>query len=210
MAEPALKLVPTGLRCNKCGEVKALDEFWADNRKCARGRSQRNHYCRECLTASRPRHEILLDDDPRIAMGRRICSGCNKEKALADFGKSVLFKMGRETRCKACKNTWRAARKVPKRIPAADASPRDYRRRYTHGVSAATFLALYDAQDGKCGICSNEMDFLAKATCLDHSHNTGMIRGVLCQRCNLGIGHMKDDIKLMRSAIAYLEKHGES
>jgi hypothetical protein len=53
------------------------------------------------------------------------------------------------------------------------------------------------------------MDFLAKETCIDHDHKTGMIRGVLCQKCNLGLGHMNDDIALMRNAIAYLEKYQE-
>lgn len=42
---------------------------------------------------------------------------------------------------------------------------------------------------------------------LDHDHVTGVFRGVLCARCNLGIGHFRDDPDLLRRAIAYLEQH---
>jgi hypothetical protein len=210
MAGSVLQLVPTELRCNKCGVVKPLGEFWADNRKSARNRAQRSHYCRVCLTASRPRHEILPDSDPRITYGRRICSGCGVEKGLAGFSKSELFKMGRETRCKACKNAWKLARRGRKlRTQRIEPTVRDYNRLHRSGISSAVFRILFDAQEGRCGICAQPMDFLAKSTCVDHSHKTGMIRGVLCGCCNLGIGHMKDDISLMRAAITYLEKHGE-
>ena len=41
----------------------------------------------------------------------------------------------------------------------------------------------------------------------DHDHKTGLFRGVLCRQCNLGLGHFKDNIKVMYEAVRYLEQH---
>jgi len=43
--------------------------------------------------------------------------------------------------------------------------------------------------------------------CVDHNHQTGEVRGLLCQKCNTGIGNMKDSIKILSQAILYLKKH---
>lgn len=69
---------------------------------------------------------------------------------------------------------------------------------------------MYDAQNGKCGICFNNMEFLAKTTCVDHDHDNGNIRGILCMKCNLGLGHFEDNIEKMKSAIEYIKKHSVS
>lgn len=63
-----------------------------------------------------------------------------------------------------------------------------------------------------CQICGRSADdniTLSKrkrSLCLDHDHKTGKLRGVLCDRCNRGIGLLKDDIRILKSAISYLEK----
>jgi hypothetical protein len=43
--------------------------------------------------------------------------------------------------------------------------------------------------------------------CVDHNHETGQIRGVLCHQCNRGIGAFKDNIERMKRALNYLEEH---
>lgn len=207
MSAVAQNVVDFGLRCYRCGDVKPSSAFWTDNRRAAYGRNQKNNYCKDCLKSSRKRYEILPDDHPIIVAGRRWCTGCSTEKPLVAFDKATHYEHGRETRCKDCKNAWRNARRVKKRKPPIEATKRDYQRLYYKGVSGAAFKALFDAQDGKCGICEKELDFFAKDTCLDHDHDTNIVRGILCGRCNLGLGHMKDSVQVLRSAIAYLEKH---
>ena len=73
----------------------------------------------------------------------------------------------------------------------------DFRSSYT----LAELEAVYDASDGKCQICGT-----VEKLHLDHCHNTGKIRGLLCMRCNTAIGRMHDDPELLRKAIAYLER----
>jgi hypothetical protein len=60
---------------------------------------------------------------------------------------------------------------------------------------------LMEKQNGKCAICSIELD----KPVLDHDHTTGYVRAVLCEHCNKGLGHMRDNPELLRLAAAYLE-----
>lgn len=56
-----------------------------------------------------------------------------------------------------------------------------------------------------CGICgATESSGGKKQLHVDHDHTTGKIRGLLCNHCNLGIGHFKDDTELLQAAIKYL------
>ena len=55
-----------------------------------------------------------------------------------------------------------------------------------------------------CMICGNEV---GDSPQLDHCHDTGKFRGVLCRGCNTGIGLFQDDIERLKGAIAYLESH---
>lgn len=208
MSESALNIVHAELRCNKCGETKPLSDFWADNRRMTRGRQYRNHYCKECLKASRRTYDLLADDDPRILSGVRVCNECDIEKGLQFFARARLYPMGRELRCKECKNKWAKSRRPERRRkPPIQPTARDYRRLKFLGVTANQFRDLYDLQNGLCGVCNEKMGYLAKETCIDHDHKTGLVRGILCQRCNLGLGHMRDNVGLLCSAIMYLEKH---
>jgi hypothetical protein len=58
-------------------------------------------------------------------------------------------------------------------------------------------------QDFKCAICGGDFIF-AKSVAIDHNHQTGTIRGALCNRCNVGLGYFKDDVELLQKAIDYL------
>ena len=68
-------------------------------------------------------------------------------------------------------------------------------------------MRLYEVQEGKCSICTvNEIDILhkRKKLCVDHCHLTNKVRGLLCNRCNLILGLVKDSIDILNNAIIYL------
>lgn len=65
---------------------------------------------------------------------------------------------------------------------------------------------LFREQKNKCGICGEEL-IHRKQTHIDHCHKTGTTRGLLCHNCNVGLGHFKDNQKLLELAWSYLEKH---
>lgn len=65
---------------------------------------------------------------------------------------------------------------------------------------------MLEEQGERCKICGEESGCTRRnALHLDHDHATGELRGLLCPRCNMGLGHFKDNPKLLRAAAAYLE-----
>lgn len=62
---------------------------------------------------------------------------------------------------------------------------------------------MYLKQEYKCKICNKV--FIEKKLCVDHDHKTGKVRGLLCGKCNIGLGKFKDNIKVLKSAIQYLK-----
>lgn len=78
------------------------------------------------------------------------------------------------------------------------------------GISLAEYGEMLVAQNGVCAICKQPETHMrngkVKALAVDHDHKTGAIRGLLCFDCNTGIGKLKDDPEVMRSAIQYLER----
>lgn len=79
------------------------------------------------------------------------------------------------------------------------------------GMSLEQYQALFVEQGGVCGCCrqpeTSERDGKRKWLAVDHCHRTGEFRGLLCASCNRMIGYAKDDVKILRSAGAYLEAH---
>ncbi len=104
---------------------------------------------------------------------------------------------GDEVRRKA--NAWRKAN--PDRIKA-------YFRKYTYGLHSDVFNALLLSQDFKCAICSApHSNELRGCLCVDHSHRTGKVRGLLCGSCNKLLGAARDKISTLLGAIDYLESN---
>ena len=62
---------------------------------------------------------------------------------------------------------------------------------------------------GECAICEKDLDadLDSRDHHIDHCHETGVIRGVLCSNCNKGLGHFKDNIESLTNAIKYLKRY---
>lgn len=74
-------------------------------------------------------------------------------------------------------------------------------RQKRYGVTEEQFAELKASQEHRCRICLRESDRLH----VDHCHETGNIRGLLCFHCNAGLGHFRDDPSMLMSAIRYLD-----
>lgn len=78
------------------------------------------------------------------------------------------------------------------------------------GISLNEYSQIYMEQGGKCAICggthAGTRNGKDKTFAVDHDHKTGKVRGLLCEACNTGIGKLKDDPEVLRSAIRYLER----
>lgn len=73
---------------------------------------------------------------------------------------------------------------------------------YTYGLKPEEYDQILMSQSGLCAICKGS---LADYSVIDHCHATGKVRGVLCSRCNSGIGKFKDSPDILSSAIRYLK-----
>ena len=87
---------------------------------------------------------------------------------------------------------------------------RDAHLRRTFGISAAEFDAMLAVQGGCCAVCGVEQTTDGRAFRVDHDHETGRVRGLLCHSCNVAIGLLKDDVVVLAQAIAYLERARQS
>lgn len=79
-----------------------------------------------------------------------------------------------------------------------------------YGITMEEFDSMYVEQRGLCKICGNPETVLGsggkvKTLAIDHDHETGQVRGLLCNNCNRAIGLLKDNADLLRTAADYLD-----
>lgn len=91
---------------------------------------------------------------------------------------------------------------------------RDRELRKNFGISLVEYREKLAQQNGVCAICGSdevaERNGKPLALAVDHDHNSGDVRGILCIACNTGIGKLKDSPSLLRAAADYLEQHGKT
>lgn len=189
-------------RCSKCGEEKPLDEFY------------KNRSAKDGLTVW--------------------CKPCDKTAAAAYYAANKE-KVQQQARVRARKRyrelrqdpEWRA--KEAQRHRQRRAQNPQYHRQWCeqnaehlrqahlmrYGLSSEEeFQARLASQGNACAVCGTDEPGL-KGWQIDHDHTCcpkrarcgQCTRGILCMRCNLGLGHFKDDPQRLEAAIAYLKKY---
>lgn len=78
-----------------------------------------------------------------------------------------------------------------------------YQKKNKYNLNKEEYLKLYTDQNNKCKICGESFDNIK--ACVDHSHTTGLVRGLLCSKCNKGLGFFNDNIEILKKAIDYLQ-----
>lgn len=133
--------------------------------------------------------------------GKSYCSSCKSMKDVSAFPFSKFTPNGVGYWCKQCAKSNREHYK-------AVVTESCWRKRY--GITAIEYQALFDAQGGVCAICKKHENRIHKGTkanmCVDHDHATGKVRGLLCAKCNSGLGYFADNIDTLLSAVNYLQR----
>ena len=73
-----------------------------------------------------------------------------------------------------------------------------------YGITTEQYKEMLEKQGHKCGICGTKQERLRKRLFIDHDHDTGAVRGLLCMKCNSGLGMFNDDVKIVGTAKTYL------
>lgn len=158
------------------------------------------------------------------------CPRCDRDRLLTDFAKNKSRHDGRCGWCKDCDREVQAERRRHLRARVAIALPGEKRctrcrlvASFRSDTAQASGLASrcklcdqrplpgvelmqkHEDQDGKCAICQSGITI--QKTRVDHCHATGVVRDLLCNNCNCGLGFFADDPARMRSAAAYIERH---
>lgn len=144
------------------------------------------------------------------------CGDCGLSKPVGDFYKNPKGTQGRDGYCKECRRTRDQARAAGrnKEVAAKLAKdPHHYRRKKLvalYGITIDQYDAMFCAQGGKCAICRMpESRVLYGKTAhlvVDHNHDTGKVRSLLCHRCNTALAAI-EDAGFRAAALNYLEAH---
>lgn len=126
------------------------------------------------------------------------CSRCKNTKLLSCFRKNKTTKDGLRSECKSC-GKLDSEKYLSNPINLINRTSLHLKK---YGISYDDYLVMNKSQNGLCLICKNKQ--VGKSLAVDHCHETGNVRGLLCTKCNLGLGYFNDDINLLSSAIDYL------
>lgn len=94
---------------------------------------------------------------------------------------------------------WR--RQIKSRVSAEKVKCYNLRR---YGITIEQYNMLLEFQDGACAVCKRTENSDGKMLYVDHCHDTGAIRGLLCRKCNTGIGLLGDSVDGIEKALNYL------
>ena len=200
---------PESRSCTKCGETKPLTDF----SKAPRGKYGRKSRCKECDAA---RHAAIHPPKPRVYTKLRpaftgaepkTCRKCGETKPLSEFSlsrretptRNAVYRSDCKTCSSAAAMAWFKAH--PERTSAN-------KRRYnleSYGLTPACYDALLAKQGGACAICARPP--IGKRLHVDHNHSTGMVRALLCRRCNSLVGFIeKHDVAVFHRPVEAVEE----
>jgi hypothetical protein len=147
----------------------------------------------------------------------KTCSKCKLALPLENFHKAGGTKDGKRSYCIKCSNAyhkeWVATHKDRakelKRINYQENAERykDRKRVRTYGLVPGEFEKRVAEQEGACAICRSATPSGRGTWKVDHDHESGLVRGLLCDSCNQGLGRFRDDPIRLRAAASYVEKH---
>lgn len=140
--------------------------------------------------------------------GSKRCTSCGCWKPIAEFGPRSYCAGSVSNACRLCE----AARQLARNV-----STENRRRRrsatlkYKYGITLEDYEARLAFQGGVCAICQSDHPGAAGTKrprlyfTVDHDHETGLIRGLLCHGCNVALGYAKENVDALGRMIEYLE-----
>lgn len=128
----------------------------------------------------------------------KYCPRCQEIKPLEEFPDNGAA--GKYGYCKPCKSAY--MHEYSQRNPGSNFLRNLRRTCKKVGITIDQYYETITSQDGLCAICKRQPDKF----CIDHDHQTGKFRGLLCSPCNIALGGFEDKVELVESALEYLRR----
>lgn len=126
------------------------------------------------------------------------CKECNRDNLLAD---EIIWNSIYPGICKSCK----AKKSKEYRNNGGINYSRNKSFKYKYGITLEQYEQMLINQNNCCITCKNEFNDENKPD-VDHNHKTGKVRGILCHRCNLAIGYLREDEDILWNVLEYLKQ----
>jgi len=178
-------VIPYGYCHCGCGEKTTLSKVLTKNREVRIG--QLNKY----IVGHSRRSKL------QVLHGVKVCGVCKVIKPLDEY-----FIRKRTHAGKSFETQEHFCRKCKAKLA------QEYNRKTKYGLTAEAFTQLMTKQKSRCAVCAEKFPKSSRSIdklCIDHCHTSGEVRGLLCDGCNKGLGHFKDNIQSLANAIKYLE-----
>jgi len=135
------------------------------------------------------------------------CTRCKELKLATEFSPRKGGKKPVHSWCKGCFRTY--SNELNKK-PLRQRVRRSYHLKYLYNVTPEKYADMYEQQKGVCAICERQETILDKQgipqlLSVDHCHDSGNIRKLLCRSCNLAVGNVKDDWRIALRLSDYLK-----
>ncbi len=170
--------------CTKCELVKPLDDFW----RMRRHRTGYDSWCKACRRAAR----IEWEARPGVQARRREYMKAYRSRSDVKDRQRVV-----------AADRYAKQRSDPEYVEWWNARARRYKLKARLGLTEAELTNLMQSQRGRCAICRAPF---TKAPNIDHDHKSNVLRGLLCNPCNTGIGLLGHSVPTLRAAIRYLQR----
>lgn len=128
-----------------------------------------------------------------VSVSVKSCYMCKTLQPLDAFWKN-------QNACKNCQRQYRRDNLDRKQKSGRFAW--EYGLRSKFNLTPDEYFDLLEQQEGVCAICGK--DELGRRLAVDHCHETKAVRGLLCRKCNMGIGLLGDDPEILQKALRYL------
>ena len=187
-------IIVNGMRpCLQCREMKPVDAFHL----VRKGGTSRRSRCKECVS-------IRKKPVSQTINGMRNCLYCGNTKPEDAFyeyiDRGIKKRMGK---CKDCYCKYQRDLKINRY-----GSLRAERRMRRYGLTQEEIDRMIEKQGGICPICAIPLNTSFNVV-VDHCHKTNTNRAIVCRQCNIGLGHIKDNLDIVRKIAEYLERHQE-
>lgn len=130
--------------------------------------------------------------------GLKRCPMCEEIKPFDAYNSNAARYDGLRSICRACQSI--EDKRYREQNPDQHA---DWQMKSRYGISRADYDALLAKQNNRCAACGDELQG-GRFQHIDHCHESGTVRGILCINCNLALGYLKDDPERITGLLAYI------